>query len=94
LAIGSAHDGPNYPTGHEVLSGGLIGEFRQATDQLLEQVTRLQLRDGVRVQVDLGEALEQVLGKKSATNKKGLGFHLSPYFDWLPDVDSNHGPTD
>ena len=46
---------PDHLAGREVLTGRLVGEFREAADQLLVEVAHLQVRDRVGVEVDLGE---------------------------------------
>ena len=42
--------------GREVLPGGLVGQLREAPDQLLVEVAHLEVRDGVGMQVDVGES--------------------------------------
>ena len=44
----------------EVLTRGLVGGLRELADQLLEDVTHLVVADGVRVEVGLGEVLEDL----------------------------------
>ncbi|BBO32087.1 hypothetical protein PLANPX_1699 [Lacipirellula parvula] len=41
----------------EVLAGGLVGEFRELPDQLLEHGPHLRVADNVGVEVDVGELL-------------------------------------
>ena len=45
----------------EVLSRGLVGEFREPADELFVEVAHLQVRHGVGVKVNLGELADHLL---------------------------------
>ena len=45
----------------EVLTGGLVGGFGEAADELLEHEAHLDVADGLRVEVDRGEVLGDVV---------------------------------
>ncbi len=55
------HHQPDDLARREVLSGGLVGELRELADQLLVEVAHLDVRDDVRVQVDLGELADDLV---------------------------------
>ena len=45
----------------EVLAGGLVGELGELADQLLVEVAHLDVRHGLRVQVDVGELADHLV---------------------------------
>ena len=52
---------PDHLARGEVLAGGLVGELGEPADQLLVQVAHLDIRDGLRVQVDFGELSDHLV---------------------------------
>ena len=52
---------PDDFAGREVLPGGLVGDFGELADQLLEHEAHLRVVDRVRVQVDAGELLGDLI---------------------------------
>ena len=57
------HHEADHLTGGEVLPCRLVREFREATDQLFVEVAHLDVGDGVRVKVDVGELRQDQVEK-------------------------------
>ena len=73
---------PDDLTGGEVLPRGLVGEFSELADQLLEHQAHLMIADLVRVKIDLGVALGDLVEQAAL----GQALHLGVELEALEDV--------
>ena len=65
----------------EVLAGGLVGEFGELADQLLEDRAHLGVADGFRVQVDVGELLGDQVEQPGLGQPVDLGVEVEALED-------------
>jgi hypothetical protein len=72
---------PDHLTRGEVLPGGLVGQFRELADQLLEHRAHLGIGDGVRVQVDIGELLRDHVQQAGLGQLVDLGVEVEALED-------------
>jgi hypothetical protein len=66
------HQADDFARG-EVLAGGFVGDFGELADQLLEDTAHLVLLHRLRVQVDLGEALGDLVEQPGLGQPLDLG---------------------
>ena len=65
----------------EVLPGGLVGDFREFPDQLLEDQSHLSVADGVGMEVDVGELFRDLIEEAVLREPLNLGEEVEPLKD-------------
>jgi hypothetical protein len=70
-----------------VLPGGLVGELREAADQLLVDVAHLQVGDGVGVEIDVAEFRDHLVEEASLVEPRNLG----PEVELIDNIAGGHG---
>ena len=79
------HHQPDDFTGGEVLSGGLVGDFGELADQLLEHDPHLGIADRIGMEVDSGEFFTDEVQEPGLGEPVDLGVKLEGLED-VPDV--------